>query len=215
MKTKTTTWTCIWQWSAEINWDANKEMLTKYDFYDSWLERWKRALVTLGRWWFPLPKKNTLTSLSAAAVDWGNSGGHLQGLLAITSSTILTCLLSCVVILVTKTKYNTRSDVIAAPDKIGNCENSGISGWKPKNCEVWIWEDCLKFRVCYKEVDAVYASRIYTAFATSIMLQSSKSDYLHRDIYSILFLCLNFCKIEYMFLMFTSVPYLLLFNVTE
>lgn len=128
MKTKTTTWTCIWQWSAEINWDANKEMLTKYDFYDSWLERWKRALVTLGRWWFPLPKKNTLTSLSAAAVDWGNSGGHLQGLLAITSSTILTCLLSCVVILVTKTKYNTRSDVIAAPDKIGNCENSGISG---------------------------------------------------------------------------------------
>lgn len=142
-------------------------MLTKYNFYDSWLERWKRALVTLGRWWFPLPKKNTLTSLSAAAVDWGNSGGHLQGLLAITSSTILTCLLSCVVILVTKTKYNTRSDVIAAPDKIGNCENSGISGWKPKNCEVWIWEDCLKFRVCCKEVDAVYASRIYTAFATS------------------------------------------------
>lgn len=73
----------------------------------------------------------------------------------------------------------------------------------------------LKVSVCYKEVDAVYASRIYTAFATSIMLQSSKSDYLHRDIYSILFLCLNFSKIEYMFLMFTSVPYLLLFTVTE
>lgn len=102
-----------------------------------------------------------------------------------------------------------------SPGQIGNCENSGISGWKPKNCEVWIWEDCLKFRVCYKEVDAVNASRIYIAFATSITLQSSKSDYLHRDIYSILFLCLNFSKIEYMFLMFTSVPYLLLFNVTE
>lgn len=46
------------------------------------------------------------------------------------------CLLLCVVILVIKMKYNIRSDVIVVLDKIGNCENLGIIGWKLKNCEV-------------------------------------------------------------------------------
>lgn len=46
------------------------------------------------------------------------------------------CLLLCVVILVIKMKYNIRSDVIVVLDKIGNCENLGISGWELKNCEV-------------------------------------------------------------------------------
>lgn len=80
------------------------------------------------------------------------------------------CLLLCVVILVIKMKYNIRSDVIVVLDKIGNCENLGISGWKLKNCEVWIWEDCLKFCVCYKEVDVVNVFWIYIVFVISIML---------------------------------------------
>lgn len=75
------------------------------------------------------------------------------------------------------------------------------------------WVKSLVFAI--KRMMQFYASGICTTFATSIILQSYKSDYLHRDIYSILFLCFNFSKIEYMFFMFTSVPYFVLFNVTE
>lgn len=186
-------------------------------FFDSWLGRWKRALVTQGRWWFPLPKKNTLTSSYAAAVGWENSGGHLQEPLAITSSTILTCPLSCVVILVTKTKYKTRSDVIAAPNRIENCENTGNGGWKPKNCEVRIWEDgYISLVFAIKRMKQFQASGICTTFATCIMLQSYKSDYLHRYIYSILyFYALILANLEYMFFMFISVPYIFVVEMSR
>lgn len=194
-------------------------------FFDSWLGRWKRALVTQGRWWFPLPKKNTLTSSSAAAVGWENSGGHLRGPLATTSSTILMCPLSCVVIWVTKTKYKTRSDVIAAQNRIENCENTGNSGlWSP-NMRRWVY----KSRVCYKEDEPqakcklqsislynIHASGICTTFATCIMLQSYKSDYLHWYIYSILyFYALILANLNTCFSCLYQCHIFLLFNVTE